>query len=234
MENEHHAGRPFDLAIIDKIMPGMDGVVLGRAIKDHPELSKTKLVMLTGWGHRGDAARVSKIGFEAYLTKPLKGAQLLDCLLTLFGNNRPTEKASPEPALVTRHTIAEGRRHARILVAEDNAVNQKLAVSFLQKAGFKAEVVANGREAVKALQMVPYDVVLMDIQMPEMDGYEATRAIRNPQSGVVKSDVPIIALTANALEGDRRRCIEAGMDDYIAKPIKREELLKAIRAVLPA
>ena len=232
LEDRQKEGQPFDLAIVDKIMPEMDGEVLGRRVKDHPELRNTQLIMLTGWGHRGDAARAGDIGFAAYLTKPIKGPQLLDCLLTVFNKAASSETRKAQP-LITRHTMAEAARQVRVLVAEDNAVNQKLAVNFLQKAGYSTEVVANGQEAVRALQMAPYDLVLMDIQMPEMDGYEATRAIRNPDTGILTSDIPIIALTANALEGDRQRCLDAGMNHYISKPIKRDELLEAIRTVLP-
>jgi signal transduction histidine kinase/CheY-like chemotaxis protein len=233
LEENHRNGHPFDLAIIDKIMPGMDGEVVGKTIKEHPDIHGTRLIMLTGWGNRGDAVRARRIGFSAYLTKPVKGPQLLDCILNLFGQNATSDTKKEKAEAAPGRLLGKADRQVRILVAEDNAVNQKLAVSFLKKAGFTAEVVANGQEAVRALQMAPYDVVLMDIQMPEMDGYEATRAIRDPKTRILRSDIPIIALTANALEGDRQRCLDAGMNHYISKPIKRDELLAAIQAVLP-
>jgi PAS domain S-box-containing protein len=223
--------KPFDLAIIDKIMPHMDGEALGQAIKTDPMLKNTKLVMLTGWGQRGDAVRAEQIGFAAYLTKPTKGSQLFRCLVTVFDKKGSTSDGR-KPKLVTRHTLAEVKRKVRILLAEDNAVNQKLALRYLEKSGYRADAVDSGKEAVEALEMIPYDIVLMDVQMPEMDGYEATHIIRDPQSHVLKHDVPVIAITANAMKGDRERCLDAGMNDYISKPIKRRKLIKVIEAFL--
>jgi len=195
-------------------------------------LKDTKLIRLTAWGRRGDAARVEKIGFDAYLTKPLKASQLFQCLVTIFGYSEAEAEKSSKPKLVTRHSLLEAKKTFRILLAEDNTVNQRLAVTFLKKAGFQVDAVANGAEAVKALQHIPYDIVLMDIQMPEMDGYEATKIIRDPQTDVLRHDIPIIALTANAMARDRERCLKAGMDDYIAKPIKRDELIQIVENFL--
>jgi signal transduction histidine kinase len=226
-------GTPFDLVIIDKVMPQMDGHVLGQRIKTDPELKDTKLVMLTGWGQRGDATRVSDIGFSGYLTKPIKGSQLFECLVTILGKTATPTEDKPVPKLVTRHTLAERKRRIRILLVEDNIVNQKLALRFLQKLGCRTDAVANGKEAIKALEMVPYDLVLMDVQMPEMDGYEATKFIRDPQSSVRNHKVPIIAITANAMKGDRERCIAAGMDDYISKPVRSDKLQKLVEKFLP-
>jgi CheY-like chemotaxis protein len=223
---------PFHLVILDQIMPEMDGEALGRAIKAKPALKETPLVMLTSWGQRGDAARVKEIGFSAYLTKPVKHSQLFDCLVTVLGKKPESTKEDGKPPLVTRHSLAEARRKVRILLVEDNIVNQKLAMRLLEKMGYRSDAVSNGQEAVRALEMVPYDVVLMDVQMPEMDGYEATRVIRDPQSKVRNHEVPIIAMTANAMKGDRERCIEAGMDDYIAKPIEPQKLLEVIKTSL--
>jgi signal transduction histidine kinase/DNA-binding response OmpR family regulator len=223
---------PFHLVILDQIMPEMDGEAMGRAIKADPALKDTVLVMLTSWGRRGDAARVKEIGFSAYLTKPVKHSQLFDCLVTVLGEGSGRAKQDKKPPLVTRHTLAEAKRRVRILLVEDNIVNQKLAVRLLEKMGYRSDAVGNGREAVEALETVPYDVVLMDVQMPEMDGYEATRVIRSPQSKVRNHEVPIIAMTANAMKGDRERCIEAGMDDYIAKPIEPQKLLEVIMTSL--
>jgi two-component system sensor histidine kinase/response regulator len=223
---------PFHLVILDQIMPEMDGEALGRAIKAEPALKQTPLVMLTSWGRRGDAARVREIGFSAYLTKPIKHSQLFDCLVTVLGKEPARAKEDEKSPLVTRHTLAEARRKAHILLVEDNIVNQKLATRLLEKMGYRSDAVANGREAVKALETVAYDVVLMDVQMPEMDGYETTRVIRDPQSKVQNHEVPIIAMTANAMKGDRERCIKAGMDDYVSKPIKPQKLAQVMKTFL--
>jgi signal transduction histidine kinase/DNA-binding response OmpR family regulator len=224
---------PFHLVILDHMMPEMDGEALGRAIKADPTLKDTPLVMLTSWGRRGDAARVKEIGFSAYLTKPVKHSQLFDCLVTVLGEGSGRAKQDKKPPLVTRHTLAEAKRRVRILLVEDNIVNQKLTMRLLEKMGYRSDTVGNGKEAVEALEMDTYDVVLMDVQMPEMDGYEATRVIRNPQSKVRNHDVPIIAMTANAMKGDRERCLEAGMDDYLSKPIQPQKLLEVMKTFLP-
>ena len=217
---------PFDIAILDMQMPEMDGEMLGKKIKGDVDLKDTVLVMLSSMGQRGDAARLREIGFAAYLTKPVKQSQLYDCLATVTGTKIEKE-AAPEKRLVTRHSLSdERRRQVRILLAEDNIINQQVALHILGKLGFRADAVANGQEAVKALEMIPYDLVLMDVQMPEMDGFEATQRIRNSKFEIRK--VPIIAMTAHAMKGDRERCLEAGMDDYISKPIEPDELLKKI------
>jgi two-component system sensor histidine kinase/response regulator len=223
---------PFDLAILDYRMHGTDGRTLGEKIKADPALKETKLVMLTAWGQRGDAAEVATIGFSAYLTKPIKGSQLYECLVAVLGNTAGSIGNEERGHLVTRHSLAETKRRMRILVVEDNAVNQKLALRLFEKLGCRADAVANGKEAIKALEMVLYDVVFMDVQMPEMDGYEATKVIRDPQSHVQNHGVPIIAMTAHAMKGDRERCIEAGMDDYISKPIRSEKLQGVIEKFL--
>ena len=182
------------------------------------------MVMMTSMGQRGDNKRLEEIGFDAYLTKPVKQSQLYDCLATVTDMHRESEKDRPV-AIVTRHTLAEDlKRRVRILLAEDNIINQKVALNMLKKFGYHADVVANGKEAVSALKMIPYDIVLMDCQMPEMDGYEATGEIRNPESKVLNLKVPVIAMTANAMKGDREKCLEAGMDDYLTKPINPQEL----------
>ncbi|MDY6952042.1 MAG: response regulator, partial [Thermodesulfobacteriota bacterium] len=221
-------GRPFDVAILDVQMPEMDGETLGRKIKEDPDLEGTILVMLTSVVEPGGAARTKEIGFAAYLTKPVKGSELFHCLTTVVGR-KEAGKGSSGKGLVTRHSIAEDRkRKIRILVAEDNMVNQKVALTLLKKFGYRADAVANGQEAIQALETVPYDLVLMDVQMPEMDGLEATARIRSPQSAVRNPHVPIVAVTAHAMKGDKERCLEAGMDDYTPKPIKPDELLEKI------
>jgi PAS domain S-box-containing protein len=221
-------GAPFDLLITDMRMPRMDGAELGLRVQHDSALKGTAMVMLTSQGLRGEAAKMKSIGFTAYLTKPIRRSQLFDCLVTVVGGRREVAEGE-KPQLVTRHTIVEDKkRRIRILLAEDNSVNRKLALHLLEKFGFQADAVANGREAVQALEMAPYDLVLMDLQMPEMDGIEATRAIRDTRAKVKNREVPIIALTAHAMSGDRERCLREGMNDYVAKPIEPEELLAAI------
>ncbi len=217
-------GDPFCIAVLDMQMPGMGGEALGGKIKDERALRDTILVMMTSVGARGDAARLEEIGFSAYLTKPVKQSHLYDCLATVCGRKQFPSSGSGQ-RIVTRHSITEGRRRrVHVLVAEDNPVNQRVALAILKKIGVRADAVGNGLEALKALESIPYDLVLMDCQMPEMDGYEATRAIRSSESRVRNHKVPIVAMTAHAMQGDREKCIEAGMDDYIAKPVNPQDL----------
>jgi len=221
-------GAPFDVAILDMQMPFMDGETLGRQIKQDPKIKETLLVMLTSLGLTDDAMQMREIGFAAYLSKPIKSLQLYECLSKVTETNTEAGRCGTEP-IVTRHSISEGRKHnVRILLAEDNMVNQKVAMSLLQKLGYRVDAVANGQEALKALEMISYDIVLMDVQMPEMDGFEATSAIRSSKSCVHDHDVPIIAMTAHAMKGDRERCLEAGMDDYTSKPIDPKDLQNKI------
>jgi signal transduction histidine kinase/CheY-like chemotaxis protein len=215
---------PFEISILDMRMPEMDGETLGKKIKQDPELKNTKLVMMTSMGQRGDARRFEDIGFSAYLTKPVKQSKLYDCLSSISGLREDTGNEQTS-AIVTQYSLAEDKkRRVRILLAEDNIINQKVAISTLKKLGYTADAVANGKEAVKALEIIPYDIVLMDCQMPEMDGYEATQEIRNLKSKVLNHQVPVIAITANAMKGDREKCLNAGMDDYLSKPIYPNEL----------
>ena len=223
-----HEGRPYDVAILDQMMPEMNGEMLGTKIKADPLIKDTILVMLSSVGLRGDAARVKDIGFSAYLTKPIKRSQLFDCILALFGQCCDSGDKKHATRLITRHTLAEEKkRRIRILLAEDNVVNQKLALRLLEKFGYRADAVGNGSEAVELVQKIPYDLILMDVQMPEMDGLEATRLIRGMEEQMGRH-IPIIAMTAHAMTGDRERCIENGMDDYVAKPIKPQELQEVI------
>ncbi len=223
-------------------MPGMDGLELARVIKDDPALAQIRLVMMSSVGRRGDAEEARQAGIEAYLNKPVRQSQLYDAIATVIG--KPVEEqeaARPErqTQLVTRHSLKEAkvRSRVRVLVAEDNQVNQKVAVRMLEKLGYRADVAANGLEAVEALSRIPYSAILMDVQMPEMDGYEATMTIRRheyvaAQRGVtLGNDVhrtPIIAMTANAMQGDREKALEAGMDDYLSKPVKPKELAEVL------
>ena len=215
---------PYEIAIVDMQMPVMDGETLGKKIKQDPDLKNTILVLMTSMGRRGDAKRLKEIGFAAYLTKPVKQSLLYDCLATVTGVQKEVTKDQPT-AIVTRHSLSEDqKRRVHILLAEDNIINQKVALSILGKLGYSADAVANGKEAVNTLGMILYDIVLMDCQMPEMDGYEATGEIRNPNSKVLDHNVSVIAMTANAMKGDREKCLKAGMDDYLTKPVKPQEL----------
>jgi PAS domain S-box-containing protein len=224
------AGQPYDLAILDMMMPEIDGETLGRNIQADPAIAGTLLVMLTSIGERGDAVRLKEAGFTSYLTKPVRGSQLYQCLgmaLGLRDSGADTKKAP----LVTVHTLAEHRRRLRVLVAEDNVVNQMVALKILEKLGCLGEAVSNGQEALDALERGGYDLVLMDIQMPEMDGIAATQAIRERES-VSGAHIPIIAMTAHAMAGDRERCLGAGMDNYVSKPVRAPELAEKIDKVI--
>jgi PAS domain S-box-containing protein len=226
---------PFRIALLDQQMPGMDGSELGRRIKSDPLLHATLLVMLTSLAQRGDAAELEKIGFSGYLPKPVRQSQLHDCIvLVLERHLRAPEISAAHHGLVTRHIVAEATQQGiRILLAEDNAINQKVAQIMLKQLGYSADVVADGQEAVQALKLINYDLVFMDCQMPVMDGYEATRVIRNPASNVLNHTVPIVAMTANAMPGDREKCLAAGMDDYTSKPVRPEALQTVLTRLLP-
>jgi signal transduction histidine kinase/DNA-binding response OmpR family regulator len=224
------ANDPYKIAIVDMQMPEMDGAELGQRIKQDPELQDTVLVLMTSMGNRGDAGRFEKIGFSAYLTKPVKQSQLYDCLVLVGGTSaQPADEQQQK--MITVHSLAEKKKHnRRILLAEDNLINQKVALSILRKLGYHhVDVVANGREAIEALKKNHVDLVLMDCQMPELDGYEATAQIRKAQSKVKHPAVPIIAMTAHAMKGDREKCIQAGMDDYLTKPVVPDDLAAMLK-----
>jgi len=221
------AGRPFRLVMADVQMPGTDGFALAAEIKRDPELGQATILMLTSAGQRGDAARCRALGVAAYLTKPIPRSELRTALLGAL-DHQPQHVPAP---LVTVHSLREERRTARILVAEDNAVNRILVVRLLEKHGYGVAVAANGREALAALETGPFDLVLMDLQMPEMDGFEVTAAIRERERRNGQH-LPIVAITAHAMKGDRERCLEVGMDDYVSKPICAADLLRTIEAQL--
>ena len=227
---EHH--EPFQLVLVAQQLAGMDGYELGRRIKNEPRLSATALVMVSSRAGPGDATLMEESGFHGYVPKPVRQAQLHDCIARALGRDSGAEGAAEwgRPAsVVTRHSVAEvARRSAPILLVEDNAINQKVAQEMLKHLGFRADVAADGLEAVRALELIDYSLVLMDCQMPRMDGYEATVAIRSAQSQVRNRNIPIIAMTANAMKGDRERCLAAGMNDYLAKPVRREALLEVL------
>lgn len=215
-------GTPFELVLLDMQMPEMDGEETLRSIMADENLKNTVTIILTSMGQRGDAKRLQELGCAGYLVKPIKQKQLYDSIVSIFSNHHREEKH--KRLLVTQHTLAEEKRkYAKILLAEDNPINQKLAVLMLQKAGYSVDVVNNGYEAIQALQKSIYTLVLMDLQMPEFDGLEATRIIR--KSETAEEHIPIIALTAHAMKGDRERCLEAGMDDYLSKPLNQKELM---------
>jgi CheY-like chemotaxis protein/HPt (histidine-containing phosphotransfer) domain-containing protein len=259
------AGDPYQIALVDHQMPGMDGEMLGRAIKADPALQDTVLVMLTSSGQREEAKRMLDLGFAAYLIKPVRPSQLKDVMQSAWGSTgrrplqRPTGRdlETAPPSKLRDEAI-----RARVLVVEDNMVNQKVAVRMLEKFGCRVDVAANGREAVEMTEMLPYDLVFMDCQMPEMDGFEATRLIREREGQLLRArdsglgvsedchptnhasriahpesrapHLSIIAMTAHAMKGDRERCLAAGMDGYIPKPIRMEELYEALGNLVPA
>jgi CheY-like chemotaxis protein len=221
------ADDPFAAAIVDMQMPDMDGAGLARAIKADATLAHTRLILMTSLGQRGEARQMEEIGFSAYLMKPARQSDLFDSLSTVLAHS-PISQASHR--IITRHAVREMRRGAiRILLAEDNVTNQQVALGILKKLGLRADAVGDGAEAITSLETTPYDLVLMDVQMPVMDGLEATRLIRDPRSAVLRRGIPIIAMTAHAMQGDRERCLEAGMDGYIAKPIRPAELFAGIK-----
>ncbi len=227
-------GDPYKLALLDSRMPMVSGEMLGRQIKDDPQLRDVSLVMLTSGGQRGDAERLGEVGFTGYLLKPVKQSLLFDSLRMVAGA-RDVDMPQPH-SIVTRHLVAEKRRQQpSILLAEDNRINQVVALRLLEKLGFRADAVADGKEAIDALTRRDYDLVLMDCQMPELDGYAATRAIRSGGAGQKNVQVLIVAMTANAMKGDREECLAAGMDDYISKPVRPEALAEVIeRTLYPA
>jgi CheY-like chemotaxis protein len=223
LERAASAGTPFPLVLLDAQMPEMDGFTLAERIKQNSKLTGATIMMLTSAGQRGDGARCRELGIDVYLIKPIRKSELLEAILAALGKAPGKERA----IVITRHTLRENRRKLQILLAEDNAVNQQLAVRLLGKRGHIVTVVPNGSEAVALAKKSRFDMVLMDVQMPEMDGFEATAVIRKEEESTGKH-LPIIAMTAYAMEGDRERCLAAGMDGYIGKPIQAEDLIDAI------
>jgi CheY-like chemotaxis protein/signal transduction histidine kinase len=227
-------GEPYDLAILDMHMPGMDGIELAKAIKQDSALSPMRLIMLTSIGQYGDIEAAREAGIEAYLTKPARQSELYDAIVSVMGAKKadtPTTQdastlAAPRSAVQFLHTGAPEPGHISVLLAEDNLVNQEVAVSMLEGLGCKVSIANNGREAVSALAQSSYDIVFMDCQMPEMDGFEATTTIRRSEG--TSRHTTIIALTANAMQGDQERCLAAGMDDYLSKPFTQEKLRKVL------
>ncbi|MBF0573351.1 MAG: response regulator, partial [Desulfamplus sp.] len=281
---------PFKVAIIDMQMPEMDGEALGRAIKSDPRISDTRMIMLTSIGNKSDAKLFTKIGFDGYLTKPVRYNELIVEIglalkvrhLEIYQENRSNNIGGKKLSATTHQVRIDEKSHkvtpsinmfadrkARILLAEDNITNQQVALGILKKFGLSADAVANGEEAVIAVQTIPYDIVLMDVQMPIMDGFEATRRIRalghenvgdkrktqnlgyenfgenrrienfeyekigDEQSRNKIKNIPIIAMTAHAMQGDRDRCIKVGMNDYLTKPVNPQALADVLDRWLP-
>ncbi len=269
VERKAAEGSRYDVAVLDMMMPGKDGLELARELRAHPAGADVPLVLLTSLVQPGHAEQARQAGITAYLPKPVRHDQLQQCLRTVLGlRTEPSGlreemdgSAVPSVSFITRHTLPEGGPRLRILVAEDNLINQKLAVRMVERLGYQADVVENGSQAIEALRRTSYAAILMDCQMPGMDGYEATRRIReweeshrslvsgqslqelptspdslpmtNDESPMTRHHIPIIAVTANAMQGDRERCLAAGMDDYLAKPVKSQELETVLRRWLP-
>ena len=226
IEIARNAGHPFPLILLDGQMPEMDGFALAEQIQKD-QLVNATIMMLTSAGHLGDAARCRELGISAYLVKPIRQGELLAAICQLLDK---TAKTEPGP-LVTRHTLREDMHRIRILVAEDNAINQTLAVRLLEKRGYSVSVAPDGQAAVEAFQAGGFELVLMDIQMPGMDGFEATAAIREREK-LTGGHIPIVAMTAHALVGDQERCLASGMDGYVSKPIRTSELFAVIEKML--
>ncbi len=217
----------FSLLLIDAHMPMVDGFMLVERVRERVDLSKTAIMMLTSDTQRGDAARCRELGIAAYLVKPIVQSQLLEVILRILGAKIQTGN---QPALITHHSLRQERRSLRVLLAEDNAINQKLASRLIEKRGHAVVVAGNGLEALAELAKQEFDMVLMDVSMPEMDGFEAAAAIRALEK-VTGAHIPIIALTAHAMKGDRERCLAAGMDGYVSKPIDPKELFAMIETL---
>jgi CheY-like chemotaxis protein len=228
MRHAAAAGRPFEVALLDHQMPGCDGATLGKTILGEPALSQARLILLTSSGQRGDGKMFASLGFAAYLLKPVTHRDLTDCLMMVLGTQPEGWRLATQP-IVTRHALRSQRLRDsfHLLLAEDNIVNQKVACRILEKLGYRVDVAADGQAAFTAWESGRYDLILMDCQMPIMDGYETTRKIRQREGA--GQHIPIIALTAHAMKGADNECRAAGMDDYLSKPIDRAELQQSLR-----
>jgi len=229
MMKAHRADSPYALVLLDCHMPELDGFGVAQSIKEHPELGSASIMMLTSDAHHSDIARCSELGISAHLIKPVRQSELLDKILVVLNANtvRPTvELPRDEPESVLRRP-----RGMKILVAEDNVINQKVALGTLEKLGHTVVLAADGLKAISLWESERFDLILMDMQMPEMDGFEATALIREREKRTGQH-IPIVAMTAHAMKGDRERCLEAGMDNYIPKPIQTRELQEVVSAVM--
>ncbi len=228
LREAYRAGASFPLVLTDSNMPEMDGFALAEQVRQDPEVGSTLIMMLTSGDRPGEIARCEQLGIAAYLLKPIKQSELFDAIVLALGVNAVDEEARSAPATPPP---SAPQRSLRVLLAEDSLVNQKLAVGLLEKHGHQVTLANHGREAVAAWESQAFDLVLMDVQMPEMDGYEATEAIRTRERETGRH-TPIIAMTAHAMKGDRERCLAAGMDGYVAKPIRAQQIFDAIEQVL--
>ena len=229
------SGRPFRVAIVDRDMPGEDGFAFGRAVKADPRIDQTTLMILLTLDDAIDPRELRRMGFAGHMTKPVRQSKLFDAIMEAIASpNRPRPAPQADTQLAAVKRGGGEHRHARILLAEDNEVNQIVAGELLKREGYECVPVGTGRDAVDALASGRFDLVIMDCQMPEMDGFEAASAIRERERTIGARRVPIVALTANAMKGDRERCLAAGMDDYCSKPIDPARLLEALHRLLPA
>lgn len=224
LESANAAGSPFSLVILDAQMPGMDGFSLAQRIKQDPGLASATIMMLTSAGQRGDVARCRELGITVYLVKPIRQSELLEAILAALGE---TPAGGSKMTVITRYTLRDNRKKLDILLTEDNVINQQVVTRLLEKRGHRVSVAGDGSDGLAALKKSKFDVVLMDIQMPIMDGFEATAAIRKEES-VTGNHIPIIAMTAHAMQGDRERCLASGMDAYVSKPIRGDELISIV------
>jgi CheY-like chemotaxis protein len=222
LERAAQQGRPYSLALLDVQMPGMDGFELAERIRQHPEYVEATVMMLTSEGQRGHAARCKELGVASYLMKPISQSELLDALMTALGVPEPQDAP-----LITRHSLRETRRKLKLLLAEDNKVNQTLAIRLLEKLGHQVTLAHNGLEAVEHWQAGEFDAILMDVDMPVMNGYAATERIRLAEQASGQH-IPVIAMTAHAMQGAREECLSHGMDGYLAKPIDTELLWREL------
>jgi PAS domain S-box-containing protein len=220
LRTANSVGKPFPLVLLDAQMPGMDGFSLVDQIKLDPRLTGATIMMLTSAGRRGDAARCRELGIAVYLIKPIRQSELLEAILAALGKPVREERAT----VITRHTLREKRQKLQILLVEDNAVNQQLVLRLLEKRDHNVTVASDGREALALFRKSTFDAILMDVQMPVMNGFQATAAIRQEEEST-GTHIPVIAMTAHAMEGDRERCLAAGMDAYISKPVQVNELI---------
>jgi PAS domain S-box-containing protein len=225
MRQAQSAGRPFEAALLDHQMPGCDGAELSRMINAEPTLRSTRLILLTSSGQRGDGNRFADLGFAAYLLKPVTQRDLTTCLSIVLSAKAEAWHMQTQP-IITRHALRSYREREkhRILLAEDNAVNQKVACRTLEKLGYRVDIAVDGQAAVESWKSGRYDLILMDCQMPVLDGYESTREIRALEAQGAKPRIPIVALTAHAMKGIDQQCVDAGMDAYLSKPIDRSQL----------
>ncbi len=230
MEQATLSGEPFRLALLDATMPEMDGFNVAQQIRRKPELAGGTVMMLTSAGQRGDAARCRSLGVSAYLTKPVRSAELQEAICIALGADTDGKRETP---LVTKYSLGRTRSSLRVLVGEDNPVNQKVAEKLLQRQGHQVWMVSDGQQVVDTLAAGEFDLILLDVQMPLLDGFETARQIREKERTTGKH-IPIIAMTAHTMKGDRERCLESGMDSYVAKPVHGQELAEAIDSLFPS